>query len=329
MSLVHWSQLFRSQTAPATILLVVVPFLLGGGVLFSWVGVVVLLFAWLVHLFSFGHNSLMDTQGGWDIEDKWKQHHPLVNGSISLGVAHNVVHSGVVLLGVLSVILAWCLPGNRFLVVVCFCLFVVTGHAYNDGMSKSTVWGFVPITISFMMLSLFGYYLVATKMNWLMLGVVVYFGLALMFLISYSGHLKEIETGGANLLRRLGARVEGGVFKPGVAGFYGWGVKVLNLLVIWYILGQVATCVVVWVVCGFLVVGILYLLVGLTTIRLWDRNRELRRMSLMEIATTYLLVVVLLPVIGYVEGVVLMVGGVVYFVVCNRLNWGTWLKPRV
>ena len=48
-----WTMLFRSQTAPATVIVVMIGFLLGGGELFSKFGLLIFVFSILLHYFIF------------------------------------------------------------------------------------------------------------------------------------------------------------------------------------------------------------------------------------------------------------------------------------
>lgn len=324
-----WLRVFRAQTAPATLLVVMVPFLLGGGNLFSFFGLALFVFAIVLHWFIFGHNSLMDTATGFDLKDKNKQHHPLVSGKISLNKAHNVIHTGLCLLTVLGILLVLLSPGNHLLAISWFLVFMVTGFAYNNGLSKSTIFSFVPITVCFTSLSVFAYYLSAQAMSPLMVLAALYIAFVEIFQISYEGELKELEAGEANLLRRLGAKIEQGFFVPNRAGDYGTWVKAIGLAIAGLIL---------WVlpsvnVFSFILFLILLFFAGfylarLTRFQKWDRNKALMDMSKEEIVSIYILPVVLIPLIGAIQAISLMAFGVVYFFAMNKLNWGVFY-PKV
>ena len=327
-------RVFRSQTASATLLLVMTCFLVGNGQLFSWQGLMVAIFAVLIHWFSFGHNSLMDTAMGYDKADKNKQHHPLVSGAIKIDTAHNVVHTGIVCLAIAGFLIAnWC-GGNLAFAMFWFAIFIVAGFAYNNGQSKSTILGFIPITMSFTALSVFAYYIVAQQMSNLMAWVAIYIAFVIFFQIAYSGHLKEIaesEKVGANLLRAMGARVKDGMYVPGVpTQVFACTLKLANFAVGAFILvALVPYNPLVFIVWGLFLVAGATLLVHLVRKRAWDRNKSLTHMSLMEVVSIYMLPIILTPVIGWLPVVVLLVVGLVYFVGMNRFLWGTLLRPRV
>jgi 1,4-dihydroxy-2-naphthoate octaprenyltransferase len=158
-----WLQVFRAQTAPATVIMVLTSYLLGGGNLFTVEGLSLGILALLFHWFTFGHNSLMDTVAGHDLRDKQKAHHALVRGAISLESAHKVIHTGLFILTLIAIWLALKGDGNPSLALAWFAIFITAGHAYNDGLSKTTIWSFAPITICFTAFSLYGFYISATE----------------------------------------------------------------------------------------------------------------------------------------------------------------------
>ena len=324
-----WLQIFRAQTAPATIILVLSSYLVGGGNLFIVEGLSLGIFALLFHWFTYGHNSLMDTVSGHDLRDKNKAHHALIRGAISLESAHKVIHSGLFILTLIAIWLALKGDGNPFLAMAWFAIFITAGHAYNDGLSKVTVWSFVPITICFIAFALFGYYISATKMTDLMFFVALYFAVTWLFQISLSGELKEIAEKEANLLRYMGARVSNNRVELGKAKYYGWLVKLVNLGVGCYILYRFAFNLLSIALFALLAALAIYFCHELTKDRIWDRNKSLVHMALEEIATIYIIPTVLIPVIGIAASATLMLFGIVYFILYNIFLWGTILRPRV
>jgi hypothetical protein len=324
-----WLQVFRAQTAPATIILVLTSYLVGGGNLFTvealFLGIFVLLFHW----FTYGHNSLMDTASGYDIRDKHKTHHALIKGTISLESAHKLIHSGLFILTLAVIWLVLKCDGNPFLAIVWFAIFITAGHAYNDGLSKTTVWSFVPITICFTAFSLFGYYVAAPEMTNLMFYIALYFAVTWVFQISLSGELKEITEKEANLLRYMGARISNNRLELGKAKYYGWLVKLVNLGVGCYILYRFGFNLLSIALFALLAALAIYFCHELTKDRIWDRNKSLVHMALEEIATIYIIPTVLIPIIGLVASATLMLFGIIYFVIYNFFLWGTFLRPQV
>ena len=324
-----WLQVFRAQTAPATIILVLVPYLLGGGNLFTFDGLFIGILAMLFHWFTFGHNSLMDTVSGYDIKDKQKTHHALIRGTISLESAHRVIHTGLFILTLAGIYLALKGNGNPALAIAWFAIFITAGHAYNDGLSKVTIWSFVPITICFTAFAIYGFYISATEMTNLMFCVAVYFALVWVFLSSFSGDLKEIAEDEANLLRYMGARIRNNRLELGKAKYYGWLVKLMTLGVGGYIIVQIGFNLLSIALFTLLAALVIYFCYELTKDRIWDRNKSLVHMSVLEIATIYIMPAILIPIIGLTAAATLMLFGIAYFAFFNTIIWGTILRPQV
>jgi len=320
-------RLFRAQTAPATILLILVPYLANAPLL-SVSTLAIGVFALVAHWFAFGHNSLMDTAMGYDKADPAKSHHPLVAGRISLTAAHNVIHWGLCGLAVLAIYLSFLSPVPVAALISIF-LWFVFGYAYNSGLSKESLLGFLPIAACFGAMGAWGWFLSHDALNTSGLILLAYFFLTIVFQTSWSGHLKEMrvqERG--NLLIRMGAQLKGHRlqerFIPGRSRIYGWFIKGLNLFLgVWLMLGQFNVVRLVWtVILGALIITSLH---RLTRPRTYIRDKELRIMSVMEILTIYLPVPLVLPLM---EATVLMLFGVVYFVVVNKVLWDA-SYPRV
>jgi len=336
MNIRDWLRFFRAQTAPATILLILVPYLTNG-VLFSFETLVIGLFALFIHWISFGHNSLMDTAMSYDRSDPSKQHHPLVAGRISMMAAHNVIHWGLSGLAVLAILISINFSPVPTFALISIFLWFVFGYAYNSGLSKESLLSFLPISICFTAMGAWGWFLSHNSldsMGWLLLG---YFFMTILFQISWSGHLKELEVKErSNILIRMGAGIrrtvcievsgvhEERTFIPGKSRVYGWFVKVINLIfgaLIWvqtYHLVRLVTFV-------FFSIVIITMIHRLTKTRPYIREKELRNMSVMEVLTIFLPIPLVLP---WLEAIILMLFGLAYFLLMNKLLWGTDY-PRV
>ena len=314
--LVDWFRLGRWHTAPATIILLVSSYVAGGGSLFSPFGIALLFYGMALHWATFGHNVYCDYW--WDLKDPNKSHHPLTAGRIRLEDAVNVVGGILGLLLVIGLLFAW---GN-WLATFWFCMFAIGGFLYNNWLSKTTIWGWVPITLCFTSLSVYAMAL-RGDVNWV---YALYIMFTILFQISWSGYLKEIEVEEqANMLRRLGARVEDGWFRAPVgAKLWGIGIKLGNVVTGCYLISLLPFWMqVVPAVLLGLVIAMLFLLVE---DRRWDRSRELRNMSLMEIFTIYAGMFMVMPI---QEAAVLALFGIAWFTLMNRLLWSTRLIPRV
>lgn len=340
-----WLRLFRAQTAPATLLIVLVPYLAAAAFL-SWNTLALGIYAVLLHFCTFGHNSLMDYAMGYDKRDPSKSHHPLLTEDwddfISLHEAQNVIQWGLALLVCIGSMGSVMWGANPLLCMVCLLLYVVFGHAYNDGLSKESIHGWLPISLCFTSLAGLGWFLSHQTIGWVGWVFLAYIFLTELFEIGYEGNLKELPVAGKveeeNLLHRMGARIyietrvvgQHGIygpeyvtkFTPGSAPIFSWFTK----MGAWTLAATLAVSRVDlslwWLAMG---VPLTSLLVVLNEERVFERAKELRTMSIMEVISIYLPIPCLVswPVAG-----VLMLVGVLYFFGVNKLIWGTDY-PRV
>jgi 4-hydroxybenzoate polyprenyltransferase len=325
MKFKYWLQLFRAQTAPATVLLILVPYLTDAS-LFSLEALVVGLFALLAHWVSFGHNSLMDTAMGYDRRDPSKSHHPLVAGRISMAAAHNVIHWSLSGLAVVAILISLALSSNPTLAIISIFLWFVFGYAYNSGLSKECLLSFLPISTCFTAMGAWGWFLshsALDRLGWLLLA---YFFMTILFQISWSGHLKELELKeGSNILVKMGAKVWRGKFTPGYSMVYGGVVKFINVPILggFLLLESFDWSRFLWLI--LMVGSTAYVLFKLITPREYKREKELQKMSVMEIVTIFTPLPLVLP---WLEATLLMLFGVAYFVLMNKALWGVEY-PRV
>jgi hypothetical protein len=316
-----WLRLFRAQTAPATILLILTPYLANAG-LFSVETLGIAIFALLAHWISFGHNSLLDTAMGYDVKDFSKQHHPLVAGRITLHAAHNVIHWSLSALAVLAILISLDLSPAPLLATISIFLWFVFGYAYNSGLSKESLLGFIPISVCFTAMGCWGWLLSHNGFNttgWLYLGYVFFL---ILFQIAYEGHLKELEIKErSNILVKIGAQIKkkNGIayFFPDKAWVFGWFVKTINVIFGLLILLQNYSPVrlVAFVILSVLIFTRLH---KLTKPRVYIRDKELLSMSIMEILSIYLAPWLMLDPLTVI---ILEVIGVIYFFGVNLWLW--------
>ena len=325
-----WLRIFRAQTASAVFLLVLLPYLVAGGKLFSWYGVVLSLWSILVHHISFGHNSVLDTMLGWDSKDPNKKHHPLIAKRIKVKTALKVITIGFFIAIIITIILVFYSIGNPFYALLFFSLFIGGGFVYNNGFSKISVWDFIPISVSFTSLSLFSYFLIANEFNEIIILISIYIALLIWFQIGVEGEIKEIEIENEiNMLRKLGTKITGNIFSMGNAIIYPWLLKIAGLAVAGYIVYKHTFewyTIILFVFWTFLALIFCFML---TRKREWNRKKSLRDMALEEVASLFLLAFILLPIIGLIETAIIIIVAIFYFVGMNTLLWKTRFAPRV
>lgn len=351
MKLKDFLRVGRAQTAPASVLLMFVGILLGGGELLSLAGLAFLLFAILFHIASFGQNSVMDSAIKPEIgegltvdeQDDSKSNHPIINGSVSLRTGFLSINILLYALMVVAVAIPFYTPGNTALALASFAVWIIFGQAYNNGISIFTKWKWVYISVCFTGLSLYFYFLYATDFTMLMGLVSIYIFLRVWFQNGYAGEMKDLTAPEDNMLRTMGATIEkdviveefkgiefkkaGDVFKPKFARIYCYALTLAEIFVGYEILFVVSGGIIsMWYVhVPFSVLmgaGLVFCLL-MAHEREWGRDRELKHMGLMEIIFIYALPIALIPIIGYIPVLVLLIFGVAWFYGMNKWLWGS------
>jgi hypothetical protein len=284
----------------------------------------------LIHYMSFGQNSLMDYAMMYDQRDVNKKHHPLISGAIKQSAAHNVIHWGLGILTVAAACITLLISPASALAMFFLIVWVAFGHAYNDGLSKESLFGFLAISLCITSSSAWGWLLSHNSLSILGLTYLGYVFFTILYQISWSGFVKEMQVREkSNIIAKMGAHLDVGwrgqkQFVPGRARFYALFIKGFNVMFGAVLLWLQFTLVrlVVFVI---LLIPIAFYLYKTTKQRPYDRPKELMQMSMMEILTIFLPIPLLLEP---VEAAVLMLAGVVYFFAINKILWGT-LYPRV
>lgn len=353
--ILNYLRLGRAQTFPADWLLVLVPFLHGGA---SWWHVCIIsVFMWFVHIASFGENSLLDFTQGYDKTDKAKAHHPLSMGTISVHDAMNFIHWGKNILMVIGCLFVFWWSPNPLWSMFGLFMWYSWGTAYNCGLSKESLFGFLSISICYLCMGVWAWLLSHKTLGGLGLLYLAYVFMTILFQISWEGHLKELgQRERSNILVKMGARLEEWAdlselllaivtdepiviedlktgkkqewikidiketefyFVPGGARLYGCFVKGIGLILGGLIMIQNYNLV--GLVMGVILttIALLYLH-KLTKPRVYDRNRELFNMSIEEVATIFIPVAVMLPPL---TALILMVLGAGYFFLINKMLW--------
>lgn len=316
-TILDYLRLGRAQTYPADWLLVLVPFLTGADVPLIRV-IAMSVFMFFVHIISFGENSVLDFTQGYDKIDRAKSHHPLSTGTISVPDAMNFIHWGKAILATFGCVMIFLWSTNPVMAMLCLFLWYSWGTAYNLGLSKVSLLGFLPISICFAFMGGFGWFLshkILTPTGWWYL---VYVFTVILFQISWSGHLKEMgQAERSNLLIKMGASLKDGWFDPGWALLYGIGVKALSYFLLVRLAGGFLWPHVVWL--GGVLAG-LGVMTGLLCFpRSYYRPDELKRMSALEIVSIYAPIPLMLPLS---QALPLMIVGVAVFYAVNRILWG-------
>lgn len=357
----EWLQLFRAQTAPATVYSILVPYLLAGGR--DWIVVLtVMILGTFLHYFTFGHNSLMDYW--YDREDPNKQHHPLVKGVIPIDSAHKVIHYGLALTSIVFIVLTIIISPKPVYTLSFLLAYIVFGHAYNDGLDKNTSHSWISITLCFTALAGYGWFLGTGRIDLEFYLILVWAFLTIFYQIAWEGNLKDVFNPAEklNLLRNLGVSVEdestslnygyteeGKIYMeektdwvklsiPNWLNVFMYSVRtILNTVVLILLLYVNYSSGLVFL----FAVGIFELLTGAETIfvtrihrivsRKFQRDELLEYFGLAEATEFFRLISVYMAQgIGqFLVGVFLIIYGLEYFIVMNKLLWKSKFGPRV
>ena len=314
----NYLRLGRAQTWPADLLLVLVPFLTGVDVPLIRV-VAMSVFMFFIHIISFGENSLLDFTQGYDKVDPSKAHHPLSTGAISVPDAMKLIHWGKAILATVGCVMMILWSPNPVIAMFCLFMWYSWGTAYNLGLSKVSLLGFLPICLCFASMGGFGWFLSHKTLTQTIWWYLAYTFTVILFQISYSGHLKEMgQAERSNLLIKMGASLRDGFFDPGWAFLYGCAVKGVSLYILIRMMGPILFGpAVVWFM--FILLGVGAMTALLCMPRDYDRATELKRMSFMEILSIYAPIPLMLP---WNQALLLMASGVAYFYLMNRALWG-------
>jgi len=281
--------------------------------------------------------------------DPSKCHHPLVRGDIDLATAHNVIHWGLAIL-VSAAAFVSLLGLNPALSAICLVIWVSHGYGYNMGLSKTSILAFLPISICFTGLTGWAWFLSHRSLGYFGTLYLAYVFTVILYQIGWSGFIKEMAVRErSNILVRMGARLirrpvemmfagrgieprvvgvgEELLFDPGRAQLFGFTVKGVGIGLLMAMVElelQGTPWAVIWV--GTCAVGMTVMAYLLSIPRVYERERELRNMSLMEIISIFAPIPLLVP---WSYALVLMIVGVAYFWLMNRLLWGVVTHPKV
>ena len=336
MVLRDWLQLFRAHTAPSTILFVFALYVVGGGELYSIRFLLVIVAAIAFHWLGFGHNSLMDYTAGYDKEDPHKEHFPLVAGRIKLETAHNVVHTLMILGSLYVVIITYFYATNPVLALMSFVMTLTFGHAYNDGMGKTTSLKFIPLSLYAIAFGSWAYFFVSLEITKLYVLIILYVFLVAVYEIAYEGELKEILfTKEANLLRASGVRVIGNrIYISNTAKVLSYSLCALKLLVMLLVLNEITSfepstiSIITIVGTLFFQAFSIYSAHKITISRVYDHDEDLENCAKTEIGAIFSLVIALTPICGVV-GIIMIALSMCYYVAFNKYMWKTTIRPQV
>ncbi|MGA1792326.1 MAG: UbiA family prenyltransferase [Thermoplasmatota archaeon] len=334
-----WLQLFRSHTSPLEMTITITGSALAVGTIWDIKVLLFLIFGWLYHNAGYGHNSAEDYIQGYDQDDPNKVHHPLQRGVIDPRTARYVC----IVLVFLSFLYGIFISEFNWTAMVLLAIITFMGAVYNAA-GKRMKGKFIPIAIAHSLLLPFaffgsggnietipGYPYFAEVAGLAVILATAYLVIQIIYQIMIEGDLKDIDMEEASFLKTLGASVENGLFTSSIfARAFSYVTKSLSLAVLFWLINAGGGGFIPYAVLSAFAVFMLVLDDKLMGDRKWDHSDTLRSMAVMEVLSTFALVMAAAPLIGgTLEALMVMAFNIGYFVVLNRFLWGTFLRPRV
>jgi len=327
----------RIHTASLTIPVAMIGYILSGRVdvlSLTLIAVIALLF----HGVGFSWNNIFDYS--YDRMDKNKTHFPIISGDIDYKRTVNAT----IIATVITLLIAIITDGN-IISDAMFIVAIVFGFIYNI-YNKRTLIATVYISLSFASIPVYAYFfrwsdllhiIGNAPINYTPLiptFMFIFSFLTMMFQISVSGYLKDMEVPQKNLLIWMGGRVQDNVLHSSPL--------MIAYSIITRLLPVVSVLVFIPLLHFNLIFVILFLVLEGVTVYLtimmlqsvtYDRKRELKRMSMIEIINYFSYVFITASLVTrhimlqYITFMILF--PVIWFIVMNRIMWGTDLYPNV
>jgi 4-hydroxybenzoate polyprenyltransferase len=334
-----WLQLFRSHTSPLEMVITITGSALASGTLWDVKVLLFLVFGWLYHNAGYGHNSVEDFIQGYDRDDPNKSHHPLQRGAIDPQKARYVC----IVLVALSFIYGLFISDFNWTAIILLGTITFMGAVYNVA-GKRIKGKFIPIAIAHSLLFPFAYFgsggTIVTlveypyiKESFMLIAILGtgYFVVQIIYQIMIEGDLKDIDMEEASLLKSLGVHVKDGSFTASIyARVFSFITKSSSIGILFWMIFTGKGDPILYVLLCLFTFTMLLLDEGLMGNREWDHSATLRSMALMEVVSTFALVIAVAPVIGGIIPALAVMGfNICYFTLLNRYLWGTFLRPRV
>ena len=299
--------------------ILIIGYLMAGGELWSLDTLWWAIFGLIFHGIGFLQNNIFDL--AVDKKDPNKQHFPLVRGDINVYHANLVQQIGLVVIALLGIAL---MNGNIVAWIIMLAA-MGAGTLYNK-VSKTSLTSTFWICLTFSPLFLFSYLSTGGEMDQTAWLIFFFINLQIAFQIGYSGYLKEIGSlEQINLLRKMGARVKDGIFEPKYTLIFGSLLRGATII----LLVLIASELIEWIlVLSFFAVSQVFVFMIMKR-RKWERDKDLIRMSLVEALTYFTLPVAIGSIIGWDAVAFLIIFPLIWFVMWNRLIWGTKFTPKV
>ncbi|MFW3146367.1 MAG: UbiA family prenyltransferase [Thermoplasmatota archaeon] len=334
-----WLQLFRSHTSPLEMIITIAGSALAVGTVWDVKVLLFLIFGWLYHNGGYGHNSAEDFIQGFDRDDPHKSHHPLQRGVLDPYLARGTC----ILLIMVSFFYGAIISGFALLPLAVLILLTGMGFLYNI-FGKRIGSKFIPIAIAHSLLLPFAYFgsggvlelqegfpYVTNDLGAVMLIAFLYLVFQIIYQIMVEGDLKDIDMDEASFLKTLGVWVEDGEFRSSpTARSFSLIIKSASIAGLFWIL--IILEAEAWYYLALIILSLAMVVQDhrLMGSRKWDHGRCVKDMALMEVLSTFALLLSFSSVAGgWTAFLVVVLINIGYFVMMNRFLWGTLMKPKV
>jgi len=314
----NYLQLVRIHTASLTIPTVVIGYLLATNTPSPLYIFLISIYALLFHAFGFLWNNIFDYQ--YDKNDPYKRHFPLVNGQISYKRAKYIAITGTSA----SFVYGLFLFNNNILAITTFILAIFFGFLYNL-LNKKFKHAIVYISLSFVMLVMSPY----LNFHVLDYKILIYGSFAfatMVFQNGISGFIKDMRVGQINTLTYLGTRLEGD--KLIVSNYTDIYAYIIRLVIV--MLG-IALANNIYTMFLFIVVQAIVILLSFKLLQsgVFNRDYRVRLMAIIEIMNYYSLAIIMIGYTSIIWDTFLFAFPILYYILMNKITWGTIIKPAV
>ncbi|MDP6155479.1 MAG: UbiA family prenyltransferase [Candidatus Thermoplasmatota archaeon] len=299
----------------------------------KWLDLVLLgLIGFLVHVFGFVHNEIMDTK--FDSKNPIHNNKPLVKGTIGRGFAGILVIICIIL-SIAFLHVYFNVPEATLLLTIS----ILMGSIYNIIGKK------IPAMDVFLALWAFFYFLAGARLAGPLEPELYVMGcmgaLQIMFNNGIIGGLKDAvadrNAGARTMATELGVRdSEGGLAIPNIFKIISWIIKfgqvASGLVIILYfhdLAGFSGSEKVIFLAFVVLLILTMIIFQGLALTRKMERRKMLRVFAVHELATVSYTFTIAIPFIGVAISAFMLLAPLIWFILANRILYRTTMIPRI
>lgn len=318
----------RMHSAPFTTAIMFMAYLSYNGEKLVWMTIILPIILFLIHMFSYAHNSIVDTLLGYDIEDGNKKH-GYVDGTLDKQKGIRNINWLFTILGSITLIISF-FAANTTMAFLGFGMFTFFGFIYNVGQSKEAKYGFITMAISYIGLAIWSFALSNPIITVDGVCLFIYVGIVVLVQIAIFGELKDIEYDKYSIVRDLDIKIENGkmIHTWKTQLIYGLSrllmiVPIVFTLVISYhsmALWRFILCC-LWVAFAIIMFGL--------SIKYILREQEWNRRKIFLMINIIELIVIFLPFplfVRFTWTIVIAISTLLLWVIINKIIWNDFVQ---